>query len=211
MSEESINRVSIRPETRHPRKYDAQKQLLLETASRLFAEQGYNSVTVRGIAGEAGFAAGAFYTYFSDKSDVLKHLCGETFTGLEAALDLVEERGGTAEEVLVEASREFARFAIGHPHHFKVFLMAATDFGDEKAVEFVGEMGMASFLRLRRIYEAVFQGMEEFGSFAWWNGLKGVVDFIVLHREKPWFDGWGLVEFTIASQMKGHRAMMVGE
>lgn len=191
---------------RRQRKHDRQKQLLLAAAGRLFAEQGYNSVTVRRIAEEADCSQGTLYTYFADKADILKHLCEETFTRLGKLLDEVEAKKWKPKATLIESSRIFAAFCLDNPHHFKVFLMASTDFGDEKAVEFVGRMGMESFHRLRRIYEATeFPVEKPMGSFAWWNGLKGVVDFVNLHRDKPWFDGERLVEVCIETMLHGHR------
>lgn len=192
-------------EERRQRKHDRQKQLLLAAASRLFAQQGYNSVTVRRIAEEADCSQGTLYGYFADKADILKHLCEETFTRLGKSLDEVEERRLSPRECLLEASRVFAEFCIGNPHHFKVFLMASTDFGDEKAVEFIGRMGIESFHRLRRIYEAVgFHVESPMGSFAWWNGLSGVVSFVNLHRERPWFDGKRLIAVCLETMLQGH-------
>ncbi|GAB4360146.1 MAG: hypothetical protein OHK0021_04290 [Bryobacter sp.] len=190
---------------RRQRKHDRQKQIILAAASRLFAQHGYNDVTIRRIAEEADCSQGLFYSYFSHKLDILHHLCEETFEMLEARLDAVIGATQAAGPALLAASLEFAHFCTEHPHHFKVFLMASTDFGDQRAVEFIGERGLATFHRLRHIYEAADLPVEKpHGSFIWWNGLKGVVDFVNLHRERPWFDAEALLRQTIATQWRGH-------
>jgi AcrR family transcriptional regulator len=146
------------------------------------------------------------YSYFTDKTDILRHLCDETFEHLDEILEALAQRQLAPLEHLVEASREFARFSLENPHHFKVFLMASTDFGDIKAVDFIGERGLASFQRLRAIYEAADLMVERpHGSLIWWNALKGVIDFVNLHRAAPWFDAPRLLEVTIATLVEGHR------
>jgi AcrR family transcriptional regulator len=187
---------------RRQRKHDHVRQTILASASRLFAEEGFNSTTVRRIAEAADCSQGTLYTHFVDKNAILKHLCEETFAGLNAALDEAESASGI--DALLQASRIFARFAIEHPHHFHMFLMAPSDFGDARAVDFVGAAGMPTFLRLRRFYEqADFAGPQEYGSYIWWNGLKGVVSFILLHQARPFFDAAILIEETIKTLLRG--------
>lgn len=193
--------------TRHHRKFSQQKVSLLGIASELFAAQGYSSVTMRRIAEAASCAPAALYTYFDDKFDILTHLCDETFTGLEAALDAAEQDSLSGEENLLACSRAFCDFCLAHPHHFKVFLMASTDFGDVRAVDLVGQRGMASFHRLRRIYDAAgFTVEQPYGSFIWWSGLKGIVDFINLHRREPWFEGDRLLAVSLDTMTAGHKS-----
>lgn len=47
------------------------KRELYETALRLFREKGYENVSIREIAREAGTAKGTFYIYFATKADVI--------------------------------------------------------------------------------------------------------------------------------------------
>lgn len=49
---------------------DERRKELIDTAARLFAERGYESVSVRDILAEVNGAPGMFYYYFKSKQDI---------------------------------------------------------------------------------------------------------------------------------------------
>jgi len=59
------------------------RRLILDTAMRLFREQGYAQTTMRAIAREAGVAVGNAYYYFPSK----EHLIQEFYLGTQAEHD----------------------------------------------------------------------------------------------------------------------------
>jgi len=50
---------------------DEKRARILEAATRIFAEKGYQYATISDIAAEAGIATGLLYSYFCNKLDVL--------------------------------------------------------------------------------------------------------------------------------------------
>lgn len=48
------------------------RELILDTARRLFAERGYDGVSMRDIAGELGFSVGNVTYYFKKKEDLME-------------------------------------------------------------------------------------------------------------------------------------------
>lgn len=48
------------------------RELILDTARRLFAERGYEGVSMRDIAGEMGFSVGNVTYYFKKKEDLIE-------------------------------------------------------------------------------------------------------------------------------------------
>lgn len=49
---------------------------ILQAARTVFALYGYQDATVEHVVREAGLARGSFYTYFSSKHDLFRHLAG---------------------------------------------------------------------------------------------------------------------------------------
>jgi AcrR family transcriptional regulator len=72
----------------------ATRKKLLEASRNLFAEQGYDATSIQAIASRAGTAAGAFYTYFRSKRQLLIVLMNELLERLHD-LDL-RPTGGAA-------------------------------------------------------------------------------------------------------------------
>lgn len=70
------------------------RQLLLNTALRLFATKGFASTTMRAIAKESGLSLGSAYYYFESKDDIIH----EFYRGL------VEQQRTTTWPMLVEGN-----------------------------------------------------------------------------------------------------------
>ena len=70
---------------------EERKGELLDTAMRLFAEKGYDNVSVRSVAREAGVASGLAYHYFDSKQRLfdaaIGHYAERCSEGMRAALD----------------------------------------------------------------------------------------------------------------------------
>lgn len=66
-------------------KHGSVKELIVETASRLFYEQGYNATGINQIIAEAGVAKASLYQHFPSKEDLLKeYLSNESARVMEA-------------------------------------------------------------------------------------------------------------------------------
>jgi TetR/AcrR family transcriptional regulator, fatty acid metabolism regulator protein len=76
------------------------RRLILDAAVRVFARKGFHTCRVGDIAEEAGVSHGLLYHYFPSKDALLETVFRETWTGLLAAIGLVEESGAPAGEQL---------------------------------------------------------------------------------------------------------------
>ncbi|WP_229789350.1 TetR/AcrR family transcriptional regulator [Pilimelia terevasa] len=64
---------------------DRTRQLILDTALRMFRERGYAATTMRAVAREAGVAVGNAYYYFPSKEHLVQHFYADLQERLRAA------------------------------------------------------------------------------------------------------------------------------
>ncbi len=74
------------------------RRLLLEAATKVFAERGYHECRVGDIAAEAGVAHGLLYHYFESKEAVLHTIFRETWSRMLETIDEIEKAGGPARD-----------------------------------------------------------------------------------------------------------------
>ncbi len=81
-----MNNDLILPDDSRPTRADAVKNhaLLLETAVRLFHEQGLENVSMSAIAEAAGVGKGTLYRHFKNKSDLAHALLDQDMLDLQA-------------------------------------------------------------------------------------------------------------------------------
>ena len=77
-----------------PREGD-KRELIMETATAVFGEQGFTSTTIKDIAEKAGIAPGSIYTYFADKEELFRATVGH---GWQTLLDEIRALQGAPQD-----------------------------------------------------------------------------------------------------------------
>lgn len=83
------------------------KELIAETALRLFVEKGIKETTIRDIAGAAGIAEGTLYRHYTSKEELAWELFLDNFTTFARELDGLKQQYGTLKERLDAMARHF--------------------------------------------------------------------------------------------------------
>jgi AcrR family transcriptional regulator len=116
-----------------PAKFQAGAELrarVIEAAAHLFAEKGYEQVSLRRIASEVGCSQMAMYRHFPDKDALIRHVCAELYarftSRLQNLLARIPEPGARLEELACQ----FVEFAVRHPNHYR--LTFVTPYPDAK-------------------------------------------------------------------------------
>ena len=81
MAATDLLRSERRAKARH-----ATRAGILEAARRVAARDGARNLSLRGVAGEAGFAPAALYGYFANKDELLLALAADDLTSLARAM-----------------------------------------------------------------------------------------------------------------------------
>src|SRR6516162_10889190 len=110
------------PSERREREKKELRSKILDAARELFAQQGYDAVTMRKIAERIEYSPTAIYLYFKDKDALIADLCrndfvafAERFLEFTAVSDPVER--------LRRIGRAYLSFAADYPQHYKLMFM----------------------------------------------------------------------------------------
>jgi len=157
---------SALPSSRRDRLRAATTEEIIQTARRLLVASGPEAISLRAIAREMGMTAPGLYRYFGSHEELIRYVSASIFTELGKdirrairAVSLPE--GGTAEHLtvkMIEACREFRRWALGHKAEFGLLFGVPLpglddgryDIADECALEFAGTF-FTLFLELWRL------------------------------------------------------------
>lgn len=107
---EAAKALTASPLTARGKAKASRRQALLAAAARLFAERGFNGVTIEELGAAAGVSGPAVYKHFSGKQDMLAALLFDASEGLHTGGQGVVERveGFPALHALVEFHVQFA-------------------------------------------------------------------------------------------------------
>ena len=87
------------------------RELLVASATTLFASQGLHDVTSHEIARGAGVAAGTFYLHFKDKQELFREIVFEGLAALKERLQKASARTADPREAARRRSAELLGFA----------------------------------------------------------------------------------------------------
>lgn len=73
--------------TVNPERYTARRATIIEAATRVFAERGYDAATTAAICREAGIGSGTLFHYFADKRAIFLAIVTDDLTATTQRLD----------------------------------------------------------------------------------------------------------------------------
>ncbi|WP_275467752.1 TetR/AcrR family transcriptional regulator [Streptomyces noursei] len=129
-------------------------QRLLATATRLFAEQGYDRTSVQEIVDAAGVTKGALYHYFGSKEDLLHEVYGRVLRLQQERLDRFADADAPVEQRLRDAAADVVVTTIENLDDTKIFFRSMHHLSPEKDKQVRAE---------RRRYHERFRALVEEG------------------------------------------------
>ena len=106
----------MQKESRKVREFRRREQEILDSALRLFLEQGEDSVTVEMIADEVGIGKGTIYKHFKSKAEIYLRLM------LDYERDLADLlHSESIERDKAALSREYFAFRMSDPERYRLF------------------------------------------------------------------------------------------
>jgi len=113
---------------------------LCEVAARLFAERGFEAVTLRSLAAELGCSPMTPYRYFANKEEILRAVKVAGFQRFGARIEKEATRYADPVERFAAITRAYLSFALDEPHMYRtMFQLDDQNVSfDEEARELVG-------------------------------------------------------------------------
>jgi len=109
-------------ETRKKMASDQLRRRILAGALRVFAEQGYDKVSMRKIAALIDYSPTTIYRFFKNKEELLQTIAAGTYEGLAARFSLARAGGGDDSLAVLKALvREYVIYCAEHPDMFRLF------------------------------------------------------------------------------------------
>ena len=192
---------------RQQREKENLRQIILDAAREMFAEEGYHSVSMRKIADKIEYSPTTIYLYFKDKNDLLQQICDETFARLGGKFQSIGKKHSTNIDGLREGLRTYIEFGLKHPKHYEVtFMLPLTEnLGDE----FENSLGQRAFEYLRKgVADSMESGEIAKGdidlvSQTLWAGIHGVTSLLIGHEGFPFVNKKTLINSVIDTMLKG--------
>jgi TetR/AcrR family transcriptional regulator, cholesterol catabolism regulator len=108
------------------------KEEILEVAAALFAEHGFDAVSLADIAGAVGLSKATLYHYFSRKEEILGTIVVTTIRDLNAFIDQAIARVTTPEARLIAFLEAQADFFEQHQTWFQVLVTRFSNLTEPK-------------------------------------------------------------------------------
>ncbi|MFP5379132.1 MAG: TetR/AcrR family transcriptional regulator [Vicinamibacteria bacterium] len=193
---------------RRARQKTSLRRQILDAALQMFAEEGYEAVTMRRLAQRIEYSPTAIYLHFADKDDLFRAVSDETFSGL---IRRIERRRRAHADDPVAALRagltEYATFGLKHPEHYMVTFMLR-----QKAVSleaFQGSVGAQAFGTLvdavgRCVAGGHFRRVDVgVTAQVLWASVHGLVALHVVKKPFPFAPAKVLIETQIDTLVRG--------
>jgi AcrR family transcriptional regulator len=176
------------------------REKILDAARELFAEYGYEGVSMRKIAQHIEYSPTSIYLHFADKETLFRELCYSDFQLLSREFAVMAETKSPAVR-LRQIGEAYVRFGASHPFHYRMMFMTPPPVnrcaGEERLEQAKGNPETDAYAFLKwTVTEAANEGFLredltdiELVSQTLWAGVHGVTSLeIVMHGDEclPW-------------------------
>ena len=186
------------------------KRQILDAASRLFVEEGYDRVTMRRIAGRIEYSPTTIYLHFKGKSELFNAVCEETFSQFTEKLERLKSLRMAPLGYLREALRLYIDFGVRHPEHYTITFLQGPKPG--QASSFEASIGGRAFDTLRLAVRACVDSGDirttstDMTAQVLWAAVHGVTALLITDKSFPFASHGVLGDHTVDLLISGLRA-----
>jgi AcrR family transcriptional regulator len=168
---------------------------ILTAARELLISQGVAGLSMRNLAAKVGYSATAIYSYFADKSAVLRALMDADCDALRRAMDEAATELDPLEQ-LRKFGRAYVEFGFTNPGHYRVLMMTEPEPGLMDDNPRRGDPSQDAYALLRQAaadgirtgrFRPEFADADQLAQLIW-AGVHGIVSLHLNLGREPWFN-----------------------
>ncbi|HYQ16557.1 MAG TPA: TetR/AcrR family transcriptional regulator [Polyangiaceae bacterium] len=181
---------------RRERERLAMREQILNAARELFAERGYQAVTMREIGKRIQYSATALYHHFADKEALMLELCRLDFADFAQRFLTGVMGAKNPLEAMCRAGLIYLGFAEQFPQHYRLMFMTPLPEAPPEAGE-REDPRMNAYVFLRQLIETLLSGDYlrpelkdvDLISQTTWAALHGAAALeLTVHKQDKWLD-----------------------
>lgn len=171
---------------RKEREKSEMRELVLQTALKLFIDKGYENVSIRKIADVIEYSPGTLYLYFRDKDEILFELHNQGFTEFYKYQMSVQDIADPLARLNAHG-RAYLQFAIEHPEYYDIMFISRAPAKKIKLYQ-CWELGDRTYNLLKENVQSCmdagyYPGQNlEVVSFSLWSFVHGIASLIIRER-----------------------------
>ncbi len=180
----------------------------------MFADRGYEAVTLREIAKEIGYTHAVIYQHFPDKSHILAELSSQTIGLMIQNFDAIAAKHRAPKERLFATSRGLIQFCTDHSQQFRNVFFGPENRNGIRAGQYIDDIGRPLFQRFVQLFfevakdEGLPSKNDMVVAHTWWFTIFGLATLFVIQGVVPDLpDQTLVVEQTIATLWAGVKAV----
>lgn len=196
-------------EERRKRDQEALRNRILDAARELFADLGYEAVTMRRIAARIEYSPTTIYLHFRDKAALVRELCSMDFLSLAERFRAIGAQRDPLDRIKA-IGRAFTEFGLEHPNHYRLMFMTPHPPVPENARRIAkGSLDEDAWaILVAAVAEAQHKGVlrsdtGDANALAqqFFSGVHGAVALHLAKADDPWI-GWTPVRETSERMME---------
>lgn len=164
------------------------RKLIIESATRLFLEQGYDKTSIRNIADDIEYSPATIYLYFKEKDEIFYVIHEQGFELLGKEFTPLSQIGNPFER-LWEMGKVYLKFGLENPDYYDLMFIMRAPLAEIECHSTWDAGDNAFQYLLNTVSECLEQGLIKAGdpniaSMSVWSFVHGLVSLRIRDRFK---------------------------
>lgn len=153
------------------------RQRAVEIATKLFAEQGYEGVTMRSLANALGCSPMKTYRYFENRDELFALVRIDAFRRFADEQEQAFHRGKGPRDTLLKLKEQYIEFATREPHAYAIMFQVTPVPLDYPGLNEESFRGFSFLLKATKaaVAEGIFEGDPLTIAHLLWSNTHGLV------------------------------------